>query len=359
MSSDVVLLARYGPRGASSRVRMYQYLPALEAAGVRVETCAMFSDAYVAARHGGRAATAASAAAAFVRRAAQLARLHPKAALWVEYEILPWLPFAAERAFYSAPRPVVVEYDDAIFHRYDQSRSALVRRWLGDKISRIMRAATVVIAGNDYLARYARDAGAAHVEIVPSVIDLSRYRQRDANDGARFVVGWVGSGSTTPYLREIEPALRAMRESCPRLAFRSVGGTAWSPAGIAVETLPWSLDTEVDAMLGFDVGVMPLPDEPWTRGKCGYKLIQYMGCGLPVVASPVGVNASIVEHGRTGFLASSTAEWTSALRSLAGSVELRAAMGRAGLEKVRRDYDLAVTAPRIASLMRALTERKL
>jgi glycosyltransferase involved in cell wall biosynthesis len=352
MSADLLLLTRYGPLGASSRVRFYQYIPSLEAAGLRVEVRAMLSDSYVSARHSNRWRTASAAATGYARRALQLARLPSRGILWVEYELLPWLPYRIERALYESGRRVIVEYDDAVFHRYGLNGSAIVRRWLGDKIERVMAAATVVIVGNDYLAAQAQAAGARRVEIVPSVIDLARYRQRTTFGVDRFVIGWVGSGSTTPYLTTIEPALRQLVQEAPEMNFHNVGGTQWRPSGIPVTTVPWRLDTEVDAMQAFDVGVMPLPDDPWTRGKCGYKLIQYMGCGLPVVASPVGVNTRIVEHGRTGFLASSTAEWHDALRALARSPKLRQSMGHAGFDKVRSAYDLSVTAPRIVALMR-------
>ncbi|MEP7275439.1 MAG: glycosyltransferase family 4 protein [Betaproteobacteria bacterium] len=353
MSADIVLLSRYEDQGASSRVRSYQYLPALEAAGLRVERRAMFANRYVAARHRDRGATVSASIAGYVRRARQLTGLPRNAVLWIEYELLPWLPFGVERAFYASRRPVVVDYDDAVFHRYGLHRSARVRHWLGDKIERIMRAATIVVAGNDYLAQHARAAGARHVEVLPSVVDLARYRQKQEFDASAFTVGWIGSPSTTPFLKAIEPALHDARD-IPGLSLRIVGGAPWTPANIAVTAVPWSGDTEVDAMQSFDVGVMPLPDDPWARGKCGYKLIQYMGCALPVIASPVGANATIVEHGRTGFLASSQAEWSEALRALAGSPALRRTMGAAGFDKARREYDLAVTEPRLVALFTKL-----
>ena len=348
MSRDILLLARYGSMGASSRIRSYQYIDALESAGLRITRCPMFSDAYVAARHRNRTRTAAAAMAGFARRAGQLLRAGRHAALWVEYELLPWLPFVFERAFLN-DRPVIVDYDDAVFHRYDRHPSALVRSLLGAKIDRIMHAATVVVAGNDYLAARARDAGATRIEIVPSVIDIRRYRQKQTFASESLAVGWIGSPSTIPYLRAIEPALRAASD-IRNLTITNVGGTPWFPPELAVTNLDWSEAGEIDAMLKFDVGIMPLPDNPWTRGKCGYKLIQYMGCALPVIASPVGVNAQIVEHGRSGFIASSNADWVQALRALATSPTLRESLGKAGFEKVARKYSLESTAPRLIAL---------
>jgi glycosyltransferase involved in cell wall biosynthesis len=289
---------------------------------------------------------------AYARRVRDAFARRDAAVLWVEYELLPWLPFAFERLLLGESRPLVVDYDDAIFHRYDQHGSGVVRALLGNKIDRLMRRAEVVIAGNDYLADRARQAGARRIEVLPSVIDLARYRQKDASaahPGLR--VGWIGSPSTTPYLRSLEPVFRSLGD-VPGLAVVNIGGTPWQPEGIAVENLAWSEETEVRDMLGFDVGVMPLPDEPWARGKCGFKLIQYMGCGLPVVASPVGANAQIVEHGRTGFHATSPAAWSQALRALAADPALRTRMGAAGFERCRAHYSLEAVAPRLVAIFR-------
>jgi len=195
--AEIVVLARYGPRGASSRLRLYQFIPALEGAGFRVTRRPMFSDAYVAARYRNPAAALARAAGAYVRRLGQLATLPRDAVLWVEYELLPWLPYAVERRLFDGSRPVVVEYDDAIFHRYDRSRSAAVRRWLGDKIDRIMRAATLVVAGNAYLAERARSAGAQRVEIIPTVIDLGRYHRKEVFSPDSFTVVDSKTGART------------------------------------------------------------------------------------------------------------------------------------------------------------------
>ena len=352
--ADVLLLSRYERLGASSRVRSYQYLDALAAAGIEVDVCPLFNDEYVRRRHSAAGVPVGNVLAAFVRRVRDALTRRDAAVLWVEYEILPWLPYVFEHVLMAGGRPFVVDYDDAIFHKYDQHPSGVVRALLGRKIDQLMRASSVVMAGNDYLAARARSAGAARIEIVPSVIDLARYRQQvAASAGDGFRIGWIGSPSTTPYLRSLEPVLRGLGD-IPGLQVVSIGGTPWRAAGIAVENLPWAEDTEVRDMLGFDVGVMPLPDDPWARGKCGFKLIQYMGCALPVVASPVGANAQIVEHGRTGFLATTPEQWAEALRALAADPSLRNRMGTAGFERVRAHYSLDAAAPRVVAIFRDL-----
>lgn len=348
--ADVLLLSRYERLGASSRVRSYQYLDALAARGIAVEVCPLFSNEYVRTRHSAEGVRLSGVFRAYGRRVRDILAHRQVPLLWLEAELLPWLPYGIERVLLGGSRALVIDYDDAIFHRYDGHHSGPVRALLGHKIDRLMARATVVIAGNEYLAGRARNAGARRVEILPSVIDLARYRQKTSSTTRGFAVGWIGSPSTTPYLQSLEPAFARLRD-LPGLRVINLGGHPWSPLDFAVENRAWSEDTEVGDMLEFDVGVMPLPDEPWTRGKCAFKLIQYMGCALPVVASPVGANATVVADGVTGFLATTPDQWAQALRKLADDPELRARMGREGYERAARRYSLEVNAPRLAALL--------
>jgi glycosyltransferase involved in cell wall biosynthesis len=270
--------------------------------------------------------------------------------LWIEYEAFPWVPYWMESMLLSSSVPFVLDYDDAIFHRYDMHGSALVRAALGNKIDLLMRRSTMVIAGNEYLAGRARESGARRVEIVPTVIDLDKYPEAAPQPSAEFTVGWIGTPKTVHYLNGIREALQIVgKEGGMKVV--TVGSDGFALAGVPCEHRPWNESTEVAEMQKFDAGVMPLVDGPWERGKCGHKLIQYMGCSRPVVASPVGVNKKIVEQGETGFLASSTEEWVTALRTLKENRSLRLEMGKNGRTKVEREYSLQVAAPRLASIL--------
>ncbi len=251
----------------------------------------------------------------------------------------------------------VVDYDDALFHRYDRHRWWLIRLILGHKIDSVMRHARLVIAGNEYLAERARTVGAKCVEIVPTVVDLTRYTVVQSGNDYPLVVGWIGSPSTSHYLAVIAPVIESLSKEFD-VRFVAVGASEKSVSDLPMEAKPWSEETEVQSIQEFDIGIMPLIDDPWERGKCGYKLIQYMACGIPVVASPVGVNREIVEHGTNGYLAQDLHEWEQALRRLLNNQNLRRRMGAKGRECVEVWYSLQVQAPRLYELMHGTLNKK-
>ncbi len=312
-----------------------------------IQTQALLDDAYLTRKYAGLPVMA-SALRCYARRAlSRTLRVAPDI-WWIEKELWPFVPAAVERTLLRR-RPYVLDLDDAIFHTYDLHPNPRVRRWLGDTIDRLMNGAALVTAGNDYLAARARAAGAPWVEVLPTVIDLERYPQprREPSDTAMTTVGWIGSPATSHYLQQLaQPLLRLSGER--RLRLLVVGAADVQLPGVEVESVPWSATTEAELIARFDIGVMPLSDSPWERGKCGYKLIQYMACGVPVVASPVGVNRSLVSDGVNGFLAADAAGWYEALKRLADDAALRGRLGAAGRLRVESDYCVQVTAPRLA-----------
>jgi glycosyltransferase involved in cell wall biosynthesis len=346
----ILLLTRYGRLGASSRLRAYQYLPYLQSKGLEITTLPLLGDYYQEDLNLRRPRRWGRIAAAYLLRLLRLASSATYDLVWIESELFPWLPAVAERLLSGLRIPYVVEYDDPIYHRYDLHPSRIVRLLLGKKIDVIMRGASTVIVGNDYLGQRAGAAGARRVERLPTVVDLERYPATSPRDEALFTVGWIGSSSTVKYLSAIGPVLANFcRDHHARLVV--VGAREAELEGVQAKFRPWSEATEVEDILSFDVGIMPLADEPLARGKCGYKLIQYMACALPVIASPVGVNQGIVEHGVNGFLASTDQEWRSALETLFAAPDLRARMGSAGRRKVELSYCTRVTAPILAAIL--------
>ena len=346
------MLPRYGRLGASSRMRFYQYLPGLEAAGISITEAQLFSDGYVRGLQQ-NTKNLFEAARAYASRVQALVGSRRFDLLWIEKEALPWLPAWLEKVLLSSTVPYVLDYDDAVFHYYDQHRNPVVKSLLEGKHPALIQRAALVVAGNAYLADFARAAGARQVELVPTVIDLERYPLATIHppkmDGPPCV-GWIGQRATAAFLTPYAPLFK--RLSADGLArFSAIGiDAAW--LGLPMASTPWSEDTETASISSFDIGIMPLMDQPFERGKCGYKLIQYMACGLPVVASPVGVNRQIVEHGVNGFLAATPDEWERALTTLLGDARLRQRMGQAGRQKVEAQYSIQVTGPRMLELLK-------
>ena len=349
MTIKVLALTRYGPLGSSSRLRMLQYIPALEAAGFSVKTHMMFNDATLSARYTNSGYGALTLAACFAQRLAQLWRSNTFDLIWIEKEALPWCPLWLEKLLLSKV-PYVLDFDDAVFHHYDQHRLSIVRSFFGKRIDHLMAGASLVICGNEYLADRARQAGAPCVQRLPTVIDLDRYPLTHLVDHGVTRIVWIGSPSTVKYLDQIRRPLAELARTT-EFVFRIIGGQA-ELDGVRTECLPWTQDSEVIALMESDIGVMPLSDTDWERGKCGYKLIQYMACGLPVIASPVGMNSAIVKQPDNGLLAARESDWAAYLKLLVDDRQRRLLMGQRGRALVEQQYCLQVTAPRMTEMLR-------
>ena len=347
----VLALTHYDRLGASSRLRFFQYLAYLSSQRINIDTSYFLSSNYVELSQRGLGSFR-EVLKAFSRRISVLYEKGGYDLIWIEKECFPWFPALLEMSILGSHPPFVLDYDDAVFHQYDQHRNGIVRKLLADKHPILMKRSTLVIAGNSYLEEFARSSGAKHVAMLPTAIDLVRYTKVGQFSALhnRVRIGWIGQRSTAKFLRPLGNVFSKLRHN-ESVSFRAIGIDP-RVHELPMEGVDWSEETEVGAINDLDVGIMPLTDGPFERGKCGYKLLQYMGCGLPVVASPVGVNKEIVEHGVTGFLAETETEWFNALRTLIKDTALRERMGRAGRLKVEREFSTNVTAPKLAELLK-------
>jgi hypothetical protein len=345
------MLSRYARMGASSRLRFYQYIPWLESEGINVTVSPLFSDEYVHNLQSNKKSPL-EILKAFPRRIKAMLEKRNFDLLWIEKEALPWLPGWIEKTLLLSSVPYVLDYDDAVFHYYDKHRNFVIRAMLSSKHTSLIQGASMVIVGNAYLADFARQAGAQRVEILPTVIDLARYPSPlpiHAKADASPCVGWTGQRATASFLVPYAPLFERM--SLDGVArFVAIGIDA-EALGLPMTSIQWTEQSEIASISCFDIGIMPLIDGFFERGKCGYKLIQYMACGLPVVASPVGINCEIVEHGVNGFLAETSEQWEQALKTLLADVNLRKRMGQVGRLKVEQRYCLQVTAPSLSRLL--------
>ncbi|HVX84064.1 MAG TPA: glycosyltransferase family 4 protein [Phycisphaerae bacterium] len=259
-------------------------------------------------------------------------------------------------------RRLVYDIDDALFAGDDGRADARVAR----RFARMAAAVDEVWAGNEYLAYEA--ARHTAVRVLPTAVEMRRYalgvKPAAAEGERRLDVVWIGSSSTRKYLEEAVPwlaeAARGIAADGGTLRLKIVADFDLPGAlemGLATEAVRWSEEGEAAALASSGVGVAPLPDNVWTRGKCGLKIVQYMAAGLPVIASPVGMQLSIVEEGRTGLLARRPEEWVAALRRLHADRELRRRLGAAGREKAAAQYSVAATFPKMLGALEGLTER--
>lgn len=355
----VLLLTKYPRMGASSRLRSLQYLPALADVGIEVTVSSLFDNKYLMQLYANGGRSRVRSLFLYLRRLFVLLSVFRYDVLWIEYEVFPYLPAFAERLLRFIGKPYVVDYDDAVFHNYDLSGNGLIRALLGKKADEVMRNAACVIAGNEYLASRARKAGARRIERIPTVVDRERYQVGERDQTKKPIIGWIGSPSTQRYVADIRDALKKACDET-EAGLLLVGATESvreQLPGIPVDVVRWTEEAEAALVAQMDVGIMPLEDGPWEKGKCGYKLIQYMACGVPVVASPVGVNVEIVNENRCGQLATSISEWAEALIGILSSRPQQSELGMAGRKAVEQKYSLQVQAPVLADTLRSVAQR--
>jgi len=331
----ILMFTRHGNLGANSRYRFLQYISLLEKAGHEVDVRSMLDDeylkiVYLSGRKGSR-----HTLRGYLRRLGQLRGIRNSDVVLCDQEFLPYFPAAVETLIADRCPRLILDYDDAAYFKYLNSR------WFRNRIPVLMAAAESVVAGNRHLAEFARRYS-RNVYLVPTVVDTSRYSPKTsyaAPHGIRLT--WIGTPQTVRFLKPITHVLRALRERHPSLRLRLIGsGTSVCRALPFAEVVEWSESTETRLLAECDVGLMPLPDNEFTRGKCGLKLIQYMAAGLPVIGSSVGANCDIVSHGHDGYLVSEPQEWFAALERLITGEDLRSEFGRNGVEKVRQSYSL-------------------
>jgi len=345
----IALLTKYGNLAASTRQRFLQYRPFFESAGYEFDEQPLLDNAYLERLYEGHPRDLKHITYQYIQRLFWLINKCDADVLWLHCELFPYLPGVLERFARFPGKPIVFDFDDAIFHSYDAHPRVYIRRLLGRKLYTTISGSRLILAGNSYLADYSREK-CRRVEVVPTVVDTDQYKPGpSSHPRSEAAIGWIGTPSTwKDYMIPILPLLgRVASDTGARIV--AVGASDRDQSD--VEVFPWTEETEVSRIQAMDIGVMPLTDTPWARGKCGYKLIQYMACGLPVVASPVGANIEIVDQGVNGFLVETHDEWYSALETLIEDPELRLRMGQMGREKVERDYSLKVQGPRVTRLL--------
>lgn len=356
---NALIFTRYGQQVASSRQRFYAYKDYLEASGIKCTYRAFFWPTYLSDRFFRRRTLGSvwRAVLSYGKRVSALNTGKKFDLVWIQTEAFPYVPAFLEQSLLPKNVPRIYDYDDAWFHYYDDKAKGLVRWALGGKIHRLIRSASAVTVGSRYLHEYATRFH-EKVSLLPTAIELERYpkERNESTPGEPFAIGWIGSPATFPCLQRIQGILRRFCEKHnARVIVIGAGkGVLDIPTAIY---LPWDENSEIAELSKIDVGLMPLSDTPFERGKCAYKLIQYMGCWKPVIASPIGENRIVVENGRSGFLAATEAEWSDALEVLYKDRILCRTMGERGRQIVEERYTTKVVAPRLRDIFEGVMRR--
>ncbi|ABA89828.1 glycosyltransferase [Syntrophotalea carbinolica DSM 2380] len=306
---------------ASTRYRVLQYLPFLETKGIGYSIKELSKKK---------------------RHWLHLARdIHEADVVFIQKKLFSFIEISFIRRI---AHRIIFDLDDAIMFK-DAPGNRLAQRRQSKRFASMARHADLIICGNRYLQEKT-SKHSSDIRILPTPIDMHRYMVKDPtrNQGTPFTIGWIGSKVTLKYLKDISPALSALAKRHPEIQLKIVADDFFDVEGMQVIKQPWSEEREIEDLHSFDVGIMPLTDDPWARGKCGFKLLQCMAVGVPVICSPVGMNRDIVTDGVDGFWASSQKEWTEKLSAIIEDRELRDTMAKRGRKKVEDTYSLAIHA---------------
>ncbi|MCU1385431.1 MAG: hypothetical protein JWL71_4128 [Acidobacteria bacterium] len=357
---SVLALSPIPEEAAGCRFRISQFIPHLASAGIDVTLMSLFTPEFftLVYKRGHYLRKALTFTALSLKRLDSLREISRFDLVFIYRELFPIGPALIERLLARRGRPpVVFDFDDAIFLPAVSEANRLIGALKHPrKTASIIRHSDHVIAGNDYLAEYARQFNAA-VTMIPTCVDTQRFAPSTQPRSGVPVVGWIGSPTTAPYLRQLVPVLQQLRRKHAFVLRVSGAGEPVDAAGLDVDNQRWALEREVDLFNTCDVGVYPLTDDEWSKGKCGFKAIEFMACGVPVVAAAVGVNREIIQDGVNGFLASTDAEWIDKLGRLLTDAPLRRAFAVAGRRTIEERYSLAVNAPRLADTLRGVAAR--
>jgi glycosyltransferase involved in cell wall biosynthesis len=360
----VLALSPIPEEGAGCRFRIAQFIPYLASVGIEVTLNSLFNAEFfdLVYKPGHYLRKAVTFAGLSVQRLDALRDVSRYDAILLYREIFPIGPAVIERLLGSGGRPpIVFDFDDAIFlpSVSDANRLISALKQPG-KVATIIRQSAHVVVGNEYLASYARRFSNA-VTVIPTCVDTTKFVPSSSGDGAKAsrdpVIGWIGSPTTAFYVQRLTEVFQRVRERHPFVLRISGSGEPIQVPGVVTENAPWSLGDEVRLFNTCDVGVYPLADDEWSKGKCGFKAIEFMACGVPVVASAVGVNREIIQDGVNGFLASTDDEWVDKIGRLLIDRDLGRRLGAAGRRTVEDRYSLQVHAPTLAATLRGVVER--
>ena len=333
----ILFCTKYERLGASSRLRTFQFLPYFKLNYI-CQVNSLFSNQYVENIYTKTKQNKLLILFAYIKRFF-VVLFNNADVVVIEKELFPYLPYCFE-IMCLWRKKYIIDIDDAVFHNYNLSQNNLIKYFLGNKFKWLFHNSAYVLAGSPYLVEQAKNYDAKNVVYYPTVIDLVKYSLDEHKSRDCVVIGWVGTNGTVNYLNPIIPVLDSISSQldiCFKLLI--IGADKkFQVNNLEIEYAKWSEEIEVDLINSIDIGIMPLNDTRWEKGKCAYKLIQYMGCSKPVIASAVGANNTVVDES-CGFLCFNDVDWHSALLALIESPGLRQKLGLNGRKRVEEIYN--------------------
>jgi glycosyltransferase involved in cell wall biosynthesis len=349
----VIIFTKYSSNAASSRLRTYQYLEYFLNHGMDIKVSPLFDRQYLIKLYANKSIIFEALKGYFIRFITVFSAYKYDLVV-VEKELFPYLPAVIEKLFTFVGIKYIADYDDAIFHNYDLSRNKYIRYLLSKKISVVMHNASAVTVGSEYLHDYALQSKARQILLLPTSIDITRYVPVLTTNN-KIVVGWIGTPKTSKYLSKIIPLIRDLSDAGLQIELMIVGAKNDRQEDGCIQYYSWAEKDEVSLINMMDIGIMPLPDEPWERGKCGYKLIQYMACAKPVIASPVGINVELVSQD-VGILAGTEKEWEHAINKLYSNQKLRIRLGQNGRKLVTDKYTIQKNHEKYYNILKSVAD---
>lgn len=337
----ILFFTKYTSKGPSSRYRVYQYLPYIEGFYKNIEVSPFFGDSYSPVQSYKNINTLFNLVKSYLNRLSRLLRIKKDDIIFVQYEFTPFLPF---NVLYFKIRKIkyVVDFDDAVFHDYDQHKSKLIRFFFKKKISKVIKYASHVITGSPYLTSYARQFNDKVTEI-PTSINFEKYKPK-SNHSEKLIIGWIGSETTSWNVLSIIPAFHTLKEKGINFEIRCIGFNVRMNhyfKDLPFYNIPWSSETEIKEIQKFNVGIMPLGDKLFNKGKCAFKLIQYMACGIPTISSPLEANVK-VDLNKENLFARDNKEWLDCFFKIYDNQKKYIEVGLNNREVIRKYYSVQI-----------------
>lgn len=351
---NILFIVPYPTEGPSNRFRVEQYLPFLKKEGIKYRVRPFFgSRSYkILYKRGFLIRKVIFFIISFLRRLFDIISAHRYDIVFLHREAFPFGSFM-ESFLKLFSKKIIYDFDDAIFLPNVSDSNRLIETFKdATKTEKIVKSSAHVIAGNVFLKNYALRSN-KNVSILPTPIDTDLYIPNfDRRSGTSLTMGWIGSVTTLKYLDIISDVFADILMKYTGVKLSVIGGTWKGVNSTKVICKDWQLDSEIRDLQSFDIGIMPLKNDAWAKGKCAFKIIEYMSVGIPVVASAVGMNNEVIQDGINGFLAVDKGDWHRKLSLLIENPALRFAMGMAGRKAAEEKYSLKVNAPKLISILK-------